>query len=349
MVERPQVMRWLCLAFCATFLFCAGLNSFLSDFTIWPWSSLGAAALCGLAVGFACSKGWQHLAGHTLVTGVSFQCFGEIVRSGGLESPVTSLLIVIMPIAILVVGTRSAALWSVIVVAGLLVVAALDIFEMLPVVTETINQRRTIQIATMIACIIGSALTAGYFTRQADQALLALDEERHRHEFRANHDHLTGLPNRAQFERRGKMMLEQASQNGSTCTLVFMDINGFKPVNDTYGHATGDALLVAFAGRVKACVDNKDLFARLAGDEFVLLASGTDDDSLGERLTQRLRTAVQKPFVLDDQPITVGMSIGLAHYPPDGPEIHGLLTIADHRLDAHTQSTGKRRQDYLLA
>ncbi|MFK7965871.1 MAG: GGDEF domain-containing protein [Burkholderiaceae bacterium] len=260
----------------------------------------------------------------------------------------TSLLIVVMPIAILIVGTRSASIWSVIVVSGLLVVAGLDVTNMLPATTETVAERRSIQVATMIACIIGSAFTAGYFTRQADQSMLALDEERHRHEHRANHDHLTSLPNRAQFERQGHLMLEQCKETGSTCTLVFMDINGFKPVNDTYGHAVGDELLVAFAGRVNACVDKEDLFARLAGDEFVLLAHGAEGEFLAERLTQRLQTAVAKPFVLTDQPITVGISIGAANYPEDGRDIHSLLMISDQRMYDNKQSSGERRRDLLL-
>ena len=137
----------------------------------------------------------------------------------------------------------------------------------------------------------------------------------------ATHDALTGLPNRDLLARR----LDEALATGGPVTLLFVDLDGFKAVNDRFGHLAGDRVLVEAAARMRAVVDDGTLLARFAGDEFVLLTSGGRDVSA---LTGRLRESVARPYDLDGGAAVIGASIGVAEH--DGTESgEHLLRRAD--------------------
>ena len=155
-------------------------------------------------------------------------------------------------------------------------------------------------------------------------AVRALDE---RVSFLASFDSLTGLPNRAQFGDA----LTQACARSAALTVMLLDLDGFKSVNDTNGHAAGDALLVAVAGRLRGCLRSGDLVARLGGDEFALLCDG-DDVETAQSIAQRLIASVSQPYLLGTLPVTVGVSVGLA-YPRDAGWVpQNLLQGADLAL-----------------
>jgi cyclic di-GMP phosphodiesterase Gmr len=139
---------------------------------------------------------------------------------------------------------------------------------------------------------------------------------------RAVTDELTGLPNRAGLLEHLKSMV------GSGATVVFCDLNGFKAVNDTLGHAAGDAVLVQTARRLKRTVRGEDFVARLGGDEFVIVVP-PDADASFEGLARRLLRAIEQPMVLPGGvAATVGMSIGEAILGP-GQDAATVLTAAD--------------------
>lgn len=148
----------------------------------------------------------------------------------------------------------------------------------------------------------------------------------------ALHDQLTGLHNRhALLEHLGQLLGPKSRQR-ARFGLLFMDLDGFKPVNDRYGHATGDAVLKAVAGRINSCVRQQDFAARISGDEFVVVLQNIEQTDAITTMAQRIRTSLSQPLMIDGQQIRVGASIGMASYPADGATADALLARADQMM-----------------
>ncbi len=175
---------------------------------------------------------------------------------------------------------------------------------------------------------------------------LAREEERHRElarrfEHEAAHDALTGLPNRNQLIHQLDEVLRQAEPGRAV--VAFLDLDGFKAVNDTLGHAAGDTLLIEVARRLGGEVRSGDLAARLGGDEFALLLHPVDDRQTVERVAQRVLAAIEAPVRIDGQRVQISASIGLA----SNAETHDpqqLLRQADLAMyDAKRRGAGLHR------
>lgn len=148
----------------------------------------------------------------------------------------------------------------------------------------------------------------------------------------ALHDPLTGLHNRhALLERLGQLVATRSRQQ-VRFGLLFLDLDGFKPINDRHGHATGDAVLQAIAGRLNGCVRQQDFAARLGGDEFVLVLQDIGSSNAVQAMAQRIRTSLSEPLMVDGRQIRVGASIGMACYPQDGETPEALLAAADQMM-----------------
>ena len=147
----------------------------------------------------------------------------------------------------------------------------------------------------------------------------------------AHHDVLTGLPNRAAFNERFATILEQARKSGERFTLVCLDLDRFKFVNDLFGHAVGDALLCEVANRLKAAVGNAFL-ARIGGDEFTIIVTGFQPLDATSRLAERVVTCLGDPIQIDTQKLTVNVSVGIAIYPNDATDGAKLICNADAAL-----------------
>ena len=149
-------------------------------------------------------------------------------------------------------------------------------------------------------------------------------------EHRAFHDPLTDLPNRQLFlDRLGHALARSGRRSGSGVAVLFMDLDGFKVVNDSLGHETGDRLLVEVAKRIKGCLRAEDTLARFAGDEFIVLLEEVEGADGALRVTQRITEEFLRPFVLDGRELVVRLSIGVAlgEAPSKSPE--DLLRDAD--------------------
>ncbi len=155
-------------------------------------------------------------------------------------------------------------------------------------------------------------------------------EERIR--FLAHHDPLTGLPNRVGFSHLLTQMLAQRDRGGRRFAVLALDLDRFKLVNDSLGHAVGDALLVKVAARLKACVCESDIIARLGGDEFAVVQTELRKPDDARTLAQRLVEILGRPFVVNGQILNIGASIGIALYPEDSAEIAALMRNADLAL-----------------
>lgn len=155
---------------------------------------------------------------------------------------------------------------------------------------------------------------------------------KHREEkikYLANHDPLTGLPNRLLFEDRLDVALARAERHRGSLALLFIDLDDFKLVNDRLGHAMGDLLLQQLAGRLVACVRGEDTVARFGGDEFLMILQGIKDTEDAEEAARRVLGNLDRPFLLKGQEVSVSASVGITIYPQDGKQPDVLIKNAD--------------------
>ena len=145
----------------------------------------------------------------------------------------------------------------------------------------------------------------------------------------AQHDALTGLPNRSLFQDRLGQALAQAQRNDQKVAVMYMDLDRFKHVNDTLGHAPGDALLCQVAERLAGRVRASDTLARLGGDEFTVVLTELEDADDAIRAAQAIVEAMRQPFFLEGRELFITMSLGMSLYPEDGPDAASLMVNAD--------------------
>lgn len=150
--------------------------------------------------------------------------------------------------------------------------------------------------------------------------------------FRATHDELTGLPNRNLLNDRLPQALRQAKRNGKNVALLFLDVDHFKLINDSLGHAAGDQLLKSFAQRLTSCVRAVDTVSRHGGDEFVLVLKDIGQASHATLICENIYRAIGEPFQILDNTIHTTCSIGIALYPQDGQDAETLSKFADMAL-----------------
>ncbi len=146
----------------------------------------------------------------------------------------------------------------------------------------------------------------------------------------ASHDFLTGLPNRMMFYELAAIEIARAHRSRKLSALLFLDLNKFKNINDTLGHAVGDLLLKAMGQRLRLSLREYDLTARLGGDEFVVLVSDLESEELAGIIAGKLVESMSSPYLdLDGHDVDSSISIGIALYPSDGQDIDTLLSRAD--------------------
>jgi diguanylate cyclase (GGDEF)-like protein len=161
-----------------------------------------------------------------------------------------------------------------------------------------------------------SALVAAHRTREELRTL-------------AYHDNLTGLPNRSLLHDRLGVAITHARRQGTRLAVLFLDLDDFKTLNDSCGHAFGDRLLVELAVRVRASVRAGDTVARFGGDEFVVLLDEVNGTADAAHVATKVLEALRAPFRLDGQQVTVAASVGMSLFPDDGVSCDELLRQAD--------------------
>jgi diguanylate cyclase (GGDEF)-like protein/PAS domain S-box-containing protein len=161
----------------------------------------------------------------------------------------------------------------------------------------------------------------------------------------ANFDLLTGLPNRRMFHDRLEQELKKSHRSGTRMALMFLDLDHFKEINDTLGHAMGDILLKEAAYRLGRCVRESDTVARLGGDEFTVILSELDDTEAVERIAQHMLRRLSEPYQLGNEMAYVSASIGVTLYPEDAGDIEALLKNADQAMYA-AKRLGRNRCSY---
>lgn len=159
----------------------------------------------------------------------------------------------------------------------------------------------------------------------------------------ATHDALTGLPNRYFFSERLRHAMVRARRAGSLIALLYLDLDGFKPVNDALGHRCGDRLLQTVARRLRRSVREDDTIARLGGDEFAVILEQMSQPQAAAATATKLLRALARPFLLEGHKAKVTASIGITVYPLDGDDVEILLRRAD---GAMYRAKTERRNDY---
>jgi diguanylate cyclase (GGDEF)-like protein/PAS domain S-box-containing protein len=154
-------------------------------------------------------------------------------------------------------------------------------------------------------------------------------KSRERIDFLAHHDSLTELPNRALLNDRLEMAINTAKRRGEKVGILFIDLDRFKNINDSLGHAAGDQILRQTAARLSAAVRTDDTVARLGGDEFVVLLPRVRDERSLAEVAIKLREELLLPYILEDMPLHLSPSIGIAVYPDDGETPSTLIKNAD--------------------
>jgi len=150
----------------------------------------------------------------------------------------------------------------------------------------------------------------------------------------AGHDVLTGLPNRYRLQQTLERALAQASASGDGLALLYIDLDGFKTINDVGGHDAGDRLLQDVAARLTGSLRHGDVAARVGGDEFVILLPGCRDAAAARQVADTLHAQLQLVYRLADQPIRIDASLGIACFPADGSDAAALLAHADREMYA---------------
>ncbi len=151
---------------------------------------------------------------------------------------------------------------------------------------------------------------------------------------RASFDPLTKLPNRGEFERRAADVISTCERHGSSFCLLLFDLDGFKQVNDTYGHSAGDEMLRVVGNRLRKAVRDDDIVARWGGDEFVVVMPGIADDAMGARRAEQLAEQISGRTRLDgvNDALRVKVSVGVAVWPRHGVELDRLVEAADQAM-----------------
>ena len=171
----------------------------------------------------------------------------------------------------------------------------------------------------------------GYRGVGTDISLAMRREERIR--YLAEHDQLTGLPNRAVFQDRLRSVLDSMRESDRQGALLALDLDGFKDINDTFGHDVGDALILAVGDCLSGIIRKADLVARLGGDEFAIICRDENaNDHVFTDLADRILAAFEAPFNVDGKQLSVGVSIGIARFPNDGLTVEDLMKAGDLAL-----------------
>ncbi|HTT47906.1 MAG TPA: EAL domain-containing protein [Pseudolabrys sp.] len=157
--------------------------------------------------------------------------------------------------------------------------------------------------------------------------------------YAAHHDALTGLPNRKLFSEQLEQALKRV-RRGERLAVLYLDLDHLKRVNDTLGHSVGDKLLKGVADRLRGCVREIDMVARLSGDEFAIIQTSISRPSDAADLATRTREAIHEPFVLDGHQVIVDISVGISIAPNDATELNDLLKTADIAL-YEAKNTGR--------
>jgi diguanylate cyclase (GGDEF)-like protein/PAS domain S-box-containing protein len=170
-------------------------------------------------------------------------------------------------------------------------------------------------------------------------------ENEERLHYLAHYDQLTNLPNRILFTDRLKHALALARRARNQVAVMFLDLDGFKEINDSLGHTNGDMLLRMVASRLTDCLRESDTVARFGGDEFTIVLPAIDDEESVAKIARKITKEVARPYLINSHRASVTTSIGISLYPVDGQQAHTLIQKADKAM-YHAKRHGKNHHEF---
>lgn len=174
----------------------------------------------------------------------------------------------------------------------------------------------------------------------------SLKEQEEAFNFMAHHDGLTKLPNRVLFNDRLNQVIAYAKRNNKIVTVCFLDLDGFKPINDTYGHNAGDEVLVEISNRMKKCLRGGDTVSRMGGDEFMILINDNASHEGGPQVLNRVLSTISKPIKLSNGAlVSVTASMGVSEFPKDAEKPEQLIRMADEKM-YQAKASGRNKIEY---
>jgi diguanylate cyclase (GGDEF)-like protein len=270
-------------------------------------------------------SGNSRLCSTFIISILTFVIFFAIQITGGyLDSPVLQLVLQLPVIAFLLLGLRAGIKWLITTLVLCIFSYCSAVFDVgyVQLLNEAAVEGMYIFLQFILLGMVGGAL----IIYETINSLLnqRLHEEKNKFEHKASHDDLTGIANRFEFFRRLKMAIDEAQGRDHKVGLVYIDLDGFKPVNDIYGHQMGDEALKIIAGRLKSMLRLSDTTARLGGDEFALILPGIHVPGDIEVVMPKILAAIKEPIFVNEVEVVVYGSCGVAIY-PDHSEDHSVL------------------------
>jgi len=270
------------------------------------------------------------LAGNLTSLAVFSTVFISCAVTGGYsDSPFIQMFILVPVMTFLLVGLNAGIIWSSLTILGLLALLVAEQFfgfyyQLLPA-KDAANFSRFLPFVMISMTVFGLVV----YELVSDGLKKQLNRERNRFAFKASHDSLTDLPNREEFYLRLRRAIEDAQINQTSTALVYIDLDGFKPINDNFGHHAGDKVLKIVSARLKNLVRVHDTVARLGGDEFALILLGVLNNDDIDAIVAKVLTVVAEPIEISDQEVSVYASAGIALSPHDSTSPEELCQLAD--------------------
>jgi diguanylate cyclase (GGDEF)-like protein len=197
-----------------------------------------------------------------------------------------------------------------------------------------VDSTRIVGLAGGAIVLFSFAIRSALMQDAQEKTLSELQESRAELRRQALYDELTGLPNRRLLGDRLDQALAAAKREGRGLALLYLDLDGFKPVNDLLGHAAGDCVLAEIAARLRSGIRESDTVARMGGDEFTLLLTHGTENSHAQMLASVILQSLSQPIEIQKRTIAVSASIGIAQYPGDAAEADALIECADRAMYA---------------
>ncbi len=224
---------------------------------------------------------------------------------------------------------------------GLLWLGALLGMMLMLIALQSFNVMHTPYSNPALALVMASTMTVGMmvyiYESMRAKAEASLHQAREELHYLAHNDALTGLPNRMAFYACLPQMLEQANREDSRLAVLFIDLDDFKPINDTFGHEAGDELLRQAGERLRTHLRGNDFVARFGGDEFVAVVPGIGGNHDVGVVADKIIDALSVPFTIQGYCCKIGVSIGIGIYPDCADSLDGLVQLADHAMYAAKQ------------
>ena len=280
--------------------------------------------------------------------------FVESLILGGVQSLAYPWLACLPIAGMLLSGRRGGVAWTLIATAGILVVGVAQTQGWLPRASGLSPTQEMAHAVTVAGLALGTGCLGWLYETLATGLIANLESQRRTFQERSVRDFLTGLANRALLTECLIQSWERCRRRGPRGALFYIDLNGFKAINDRQGHAAGDCVLREIAFRLKDVLRHSDLAGRIGGDEFALVIEGLENRQDAAALANKVGEALEAPIALDSGPARVGASIGIAFYPdpncelstPSSPPLGGLELLSVRRkVDLDTVEGLLKRAD----